>query len=287
MKTKNPIFLLLLVVPPPHVAAQTAEKSGGHSGVFTPITILIITITVVFFLTGAVAVLIRHLCDGCLGLYAATAAAGGLPAAPGLDADSINSIPTYLYSEVKEHRIEKVELECAVCLCEFEDSDILRLLPGCCHVFHPQCIDPWLASHATCPICRQSLLEPESGTLRPHTIIDIPPSGTESNGHDQATIELDDHHDDHHDHELSGDDYHEKNEIVGKFARSHSTGHSLADAKRFALSSPDKVRSENGGGALNCMVSPRTEYRRTGWFSMTPPLILPRPGWVCPPIPPV
>jgi hypothetical protein len=45
-------------------------------------------------------------------------------------------------------------LECAVCLCQFEDNDILRLLPKCQHAFHVDCVDLWLASHSTCPLCR-------------------------------------------------------------------------------------------------------------------------------------
>ncbi|XP_041003337.1 RING-H2 finger protein ATL52-like [Juglans microcarpa x Juglans regia] len=43
---------------------------------------------------------------------------------------------------------------CAVCLSEFEDGEELRTLPGCMHSFHVPCIDMWLYSHSTCPICR-------------------------------------------------------------------------------------------------------------------------------------
>jgi hypothetical protein len=48
--------------------------------------------------------------------------------------------------------------ECAVCLSEFEEEDDLRLLPGCKHVFHQDCIDVWFQSHSTCPLCRASLV---------------------------------------------------------------------------------------------------------------------------------
>jgi E3 ubiquitin-protein ligase ATL6/9/15/31/42/55 len=47
-----------------------------------------------------------------------------------------------------------------VCLAEFADADELRILPACCHVFHPDCIDPWLAGAVTCPLCRADLTEP-------------------------------------------------------------------------------------------------------------------------------
>lgn len=48
-------------------------------------------------------------------------------------------------------------LECAVCLSRFEDADILRLLPKCKHAFHLDCVDTWLVSHSTCPLCRHCI----------------------------------------------------------------------------------------------------------------------------------
>lgn len=33
-----------------------------------------------------------------------------------------------------------------------------RKLPKCEHVFHMECIDMWLHSHATCPVCRAAVL---------------------------------------------------------------------------------------------------------------------------------
>lgn len=35
---------------------------------------------------------------------------------------------------------------CVVCQCEFEGSEVLKLLPSCGHVYHAECIDQWLAS---------------------------------------------------------------------------------------------------------------------------------------------
>ncbi|GAB2228937.1 hypothetical protein Droror1_Dr00023071 [Drosera rotundifolia] len=44
--------------------------------------------------------------------------------------------------------------ECAICLREFLSSEKVRLLPRCGHFFHPACVDSWLESHPTCPVCR-------------------------------------------------------------------------------------------------------------------------------------
>lgn len=51
----------------------------------------------------------------------------------------------------------KEPFDCAVCLCEFSEQDELRLLPLCSHAFHIDCIDTWLLSNSSCPLCRGSL----------------------------------------------------------------------------------------------------------------------------------
>ncbi|KAM0951154.1 putative transcription factor C2H2 family [Dioscorea sansibarensis] len=62
---------------------------------------------------------------------------------------SIDSIPVFVYSE---KTMEK--LECVICLGEFKDGQEGRRLPKCNHKFHLSCVDKWLFSHSTCPICR-------------------------------------------------------------------------------------------------------------------------------------
>ena len=43
--------------------------------------------------------------------------------------------------------------QCSVCLAEFEDGEAVRTLP-CFHSYHAECIDRWLGTHRTCPICK-------------------------------------------------------------------------------------------------------------------------------------
>ncbi|KAJ6767629.1 TRANSCRIPTION FACTOR C2H2 FAMILY-RELATED [Salix koriyanagi] len=79
----------------------------------------------------------------------------------GLDEATLNTCPKLLYSEAKE-KLEKGADDlvatccCSICLQDYKDSDLLRLLPECGHFFHAQCIDLWLKLHPTCPICRNS-----------------------------------------------------------------------------------------------------------------------------------
>ncbi|KAH7307487.1 hypothetical protein KP509_22G061900 [Ceratopteris richardii] len=48
--------------------------------------------------------------------------------------------------------------ECAVCLNQFVYGQQGRVLPDCHHRFHIDCIDIWLSSHRTCPLCRAEVL---------------------------------------------------------------------------------------------------------------------------------
>ncbi|GLJ39554.1 hypothetical protein SUGI_0808180 [Cryptomeria japonica] len=83
-------------------------------------------------------------------------------AAHGLEQSVIESFPVFSYNLVKGLKAQAKGTECAVCLTDFEDHEMLRLLPKCSHAFHPECIDTWLCTNTTCPLCRTNLLS--SGT---------------------------------------------------------------------------------------------------------------------------
>ncbi|KAK9913101.1 hypothetical protein M0R45_036926 [Rubus argutus] len=83
----------------------------------------------------------------------------------GLDEATICGYPKMLYSEAKLHTLDSISINssrscCCICLADFEDKDVLRSVPYCGHFFHQICIDKWLQLHPTCPICRNSLLNP-------------------------------------------------------------------------------------------------------------------------------
>ncbi|KAK4509099.1 Transketolase [Mucor velutinosus] len=49
------------------------------------------------------------------------------------------------------------EADCAVCKDQFESQEQVIELP-CEHIFHDECIKPWLKLNSTCPVCRHSVL---------------------------------------------------------------------------------------------------------------------------------
>ncbi|KAL6497524.1 hypothetical protein OROHE_027153 [Orobanche hederae] len=76
----------------------------------------------------------------------------------GLDQASIDLLPVFTYKDILGS--SKEPFDCAVCLCEFTEKDLLRLLPMCSHAFHMNCIDTWLLSNSTCPLCRGPVFYP-------------------------------------------------------------------------------------------------------------------------------
>ncbi|KAG7570170.1 Zinc finger RING-type [Arabidopsis thaliana x Arabidopsis arenosa] len=84
------------------------------------------------------------------------------PPKRGLDTLVIASLPTFVVG-VKN---DVAGTECAVCLSLLEEKDNARMLPNCKHVFHVTCVDTWLTTQSTCPVCRTEAepsprLEPE------------------------------------------------------------------------------------------------------------------------------
>lgn len=160
-----PLFLLLLAAADfTTVQGQGQQPEGPYySRSFNPsMAIVIVVLIAAFFFLGFFSVYVRHCYgDGSSG-HSASQAPGGAAARSrrqqrGLDSAVLESFPTMAYADVKAHKAGKCALECAVCLSEFDDDETLRLLPKCSHVFHPDCIDTWLASHVTCPVCRTNL----------------------------------------------------------------------------------------------------------------------------------
>jgi len=113
--------------------------------------------------------------------------AAGVPASVGASNDEINSLPLRRYK--RSQRVSTADIaplgsaltlapaagdeagrpaspvkrvaspgvsSCAVCLCEYEPEDLVRVLP-CHHYFHRQCIEPWLERNKTCALCKHPI----------------------------------------------------------------------------------------------------------------------------------
>ena len=73
----------------------------------------------------------------------------------GASPETIQSLPTFQWDATTT--TAQQQTCCHICLEDFVVGDTLRQLPTCQHVFHPQCIDRWLATVAACPVCRQEI----------------------------------------------------------------------------------------------------------------------------------
>lgn len=175
----------------------------------------------------------------------------------GLDTSVIQTFPTMIYSEVKHLKIGIDALECAVCLNEFEDNETLRLLPKCDHVFHPECIDEWLASHTTCPVCRANL-EPQPGEpiTRPVWFTNVEPNIDARREGRNVNVVVDTPEVVEVNVSLNRNRTRgSRSSRTRKFSRSHSTGHSLVqpgeNTDRFTLKLPVEIRKQVMNRKLN------------------------------------
>eukprot|EP00656_Telonema_subtile_P026254 TRINITY_DN2822_c0_g1_i1.p1 TRINITY_DN2822_c0_g1~~TRINITY_DN2822_c0_g1_i1.p1 ORF type:complete len:334 (+),score=59.12 TRINITY_DN2822_c0_g1_i1:277-1278(+) len=67
-------------------------------------------------------------------------------------------------SSVTEEDVAGKDLNCAICLADFEVGEEVRRM-GCSHFFHTSCIDEWLRLCSTCPLCNDDVLTPRKKQL--------------------------------------------------------------------------------------------------------------------------
>ncbi|KAG6478683.1 hypothetical protein ZIOFF_062127 [Zingiber officinale] len=58
--------------------------------------------------------------------------------------------------KITEGLLRSDESQCSVCLDSFETGVIGKTMP-CRHIYHKECILPWLELHNSCPVCRYEL----------------------------------------------------------------------------------------------------------------------------------
>ncbi|KAL7000562.1 RING-type E3 ubiquitin transferase, partial [Sarracenia purpurea var. burkii] len=80
---------------------------------------------------------------------------GGESPKTGLDPIVIASMRVFLFRRSgTDDDDDAMETKCAVCLSILEDNEMAKLLSNYKHIFHVECIDRWISSQSTCPICR-------------------------------------------------------------------------------------------------------------------------------------
>ncbi|KAL5710101.1 hypothetical protein ACHQM5_020707 [Ranunculus cassubicifolius] len=71
----------------------------------------------------------------------------------GLDSVIIDKLPILLHRSGSQGE----EAQCSICLSAFQDQEKVKILPGCNHTYHPECVDKWLLTQSNCPLCRSSI----------------------------------------------------------------------------------------------------------------------------------
>ncbi|XP_066325414.1 RING-H2 finger protein ATL39-like [Miscanthus floridulus] len=178
---------------------EAADADGGAGGNRACYGIAACSVALLLFCALAVSVslwmaftfgglaLVAFGAAGCLargpnrssdGVSAQREAAGAAPRTQrrfGLPKAAINALPTFAYELSLIRGADGAEGEggdlesgteaaggepCSVCLEDVQAGEMVRQLPACKHLFHVGCIDMWLHSHRTCPVCRCNLLTP-------------------------------------------------------------------------------------------------------------------------------
>jgi hypothetical protein len=49
---------------------------------------------------------------------------------------------------------QAAEALCSICISALVAGEKVKVLPPCGHCFHPDCVDAWLQSQPSCPLCR-------------------------------------------------------------------------------------------------------------------------------------
>lgn len=257
------LFILLLSFSSiPFTGAQSVndnQTDAYYNRVSPSMAIIIVIVIAALFLLGFFSIYLRHCSDSSSNSVRFITGAAGRSrraARRGLDPAVIETFPTFEYSIVKIHKIGKGALECAVCLNEFEETETLRLIPKCDHVFHPECIDEWLGSHTTCPVCRANLVPQPGESVHGIPILQDIEAQNDAVEHVSEQQKPDAEAKESTEPEvLCLNQTLNRNRTRGshsgrprRFSRSHSTGHSVVQpgecTERFTLRLPVEVRKQ-------------------------------------------
>ncbi|XP_041999765.1 RING-H2 finger protein ATL79-like [Salvia splendens] len=139
-------FRIHLSPPPPtKCGVQNCQwQPYSNSGDFKANTALVIVFLFCTLICGlAINFAIKHMCKRQRRIQS--------PETVSADTEKVIQVPSLIYSEGMQLAAAE---ECAICLSEFAIGERIRILEKCSHGFHVQCIERWLISCSSCPICR-------------------------------------------------------------------------------------------------------------------------------------
>ncbi|XP_037479274.1 E3 ubiquitin-protein ligase ATL4-like [Triticum dicoccoides] len=171
--------------------------------------------------------------------------------------DLIDSLPRFTMA-LALAALPKSSPDCAVCLSPFRPEAELRLLPACRHAFHAVCVDAWLRTTPTCPLCRATVAPPHPSIAALLAAEQPPPTpepaaargrdrsrrfrvemgSVSSRGGSPATSTASD---DSRTYSLGSFEYHideEVEAVVSRMVRAASTADTIKDEKPAAQGSP-------------------------------------------------
>ncbi|KAM0845497.1 hypothetical protein ACQ4PT_056334 [Festuca glaucescens] len=175
------LFSPSLPLRPPPPPLFNHKPSTPQGKIIVGIIIAVATSLVVFIAVWAICREYRHRRARAMAIAADTGARPSLehgsgdveerPLRQAYAASAAADFPALVYSRSVKHNLAgggEEAATCSVCLGEFQLGETVRLLPVCLHLYHAECIDPWLETHSTCPLCRSDT-DPATGMGRlPH-----------------------------------------------------------------------------------------------------------------------
>ncbi|KAH7404821.1 hypothetical protein KP509_15G044900 [Ceratopteris richardii] len=200
----------IVVQSPPHSLTQPLHADPSNSASFHGpyMGVILVILLITFFLMAAFSVYVRRYAFSAAGADPGNFHTYGHE--QGLDRSAIEGLPVVIFHYSKDVSVRdprkvdpsaKIEesstpsgagdakadaastpphewrrrSDCVVCLNDFQEDERVLMLPKCEHCFHQECIEMWLFSHTTCPLCRRSLLpiHPSSSEAPPASLNSI------------------------------------------------------------------------------------------------------------------
>jgi hypothetical protein len=74
----------------------------------------------------------------------------------GCKPEQLNRIPEYRFDVNNQHLNVGNQNGCSICLDDYKEGQLVKKLE-CSHIFHKECLEPWLLTKNKCPMCLKKL----------------------------------------------------------------------------------------------------------------------------------